>query len=111
VAKLRLRTLRRIVLVIFVLAFALVALRWVSLERWHWEMTHAPEPEKPISGLSPTATPGPTRGPVITGRLDLPRLFNGVTIHSELETTPGAAASEERIDPLSYLLDLKMKAR
>ncbi len=105
----RLTTLRRIVLLLFLVLFAAIALRWISLERWHWEMTRGEEIPFPLPLRSPKPTA--TRAPVITGKIDLPRLFNGVTVRSELETAPGGAASEERLDPLSYLLDLKLKAR
>ena len=108
--KLRLKTLRRIVLVIFLALFGAITLRWISLERWHREAMRAEPVEIPI----PTpASPSPTasRPPVISGKFDLPRLFNGITLHTELETMPGAAAAEERIDPMSYAIDLKMRAR
>src|SRR5205807_6998804 len=61
----------------------------------------------------PPASPSPaaSRPPAISGKFDLPRLFNGITLHTELETLPGAAAAEERIDPMSYAIDLKMRAR
>jgi hypothetical protein len=59
----------------------------------------------------PSPKPTATRAPAVIGKIDLPRLFNGVTVRSELETSPGGAASEERIDPLSYVLDLKLEAR
>jgi hypothetical protein len=32
-------------------------------------------------------------------------------LHTELETIPGAAAADERLDPMSYVIDLKMRAR
>ena len=48
---------------------------------------------------------------MITGRLEVPRLFNGITIHSDVATTTGGAASDERIDPQSYVVDLTLKAR
>jgi len=38
-------------------------------------------------------------------------LFNGITLHSSVETTPGSDASTERADPESYVLDLKLNAR
>jgi Fungal chitosanase of glycosyl hydrolase group 75 len=105
----RLTTLRRIALLIFLGLFAAITLRWISLERWHWQMT--PEEETPFPFPLPLPKPTATRAPVITGKIDLPRLFNGITVRSEVETEPGGAASEERVAPLSYLLDLKLKAR
>src|SRR5205823_14138977 len=75
-------------------------------------MTRAEEIEAP----SPTPTAAPsasatTRPPTISGKFDLSRLFNGITLRSEVETTSGAAASEERVDPMSYAIDLKLRAR
>jgi hypothetical protein len=108
--KLRLKTLRRIVLVIFLALFSAITLRWISLERWHREAMRAEPVEIPMpTPASPS--PAASRPPVISGKFDLPRLFNGITLHTELETMPGAAAAEERIDPMSYAIDLKMRAR
>jgi hypothetical protein len=103
-------TLRRIVLLIFFALFAAITLRWISLERWRWTITRAEEPSP-----TPTATPAPsatpTRPPVLSGKFDVARLFNGITLRSEVETATGAAASEERVDPMSYAIDLKLRAR
>ena len=107
-ARLRLSTLRRVALGIFCALFLAIILRWISLVRWDWQMSGAPE----ISpSLFPTPQPTATRTPVLPARIDLPRLFNGVTVHSELQTAPGGPASEERIDPQSYMLELLLKAR
>ncbi len=109
--KLGLGTLRRIVLLIFFALFVAITLRWISLERWRWTLTHAEEIE--TASPSPTAAPSAaaTRPPTISGKFDLSRLFNGITLRSEVETTSGAAASEERVDPMSYAIDLKLRAR
>ena len=109
--KLGLGTLRRIVLLIFFALFVAITLRWISLERWRWTMAHAEEIE--TASPSPTAAPSAaaTRPPTISGKFDLSRLFNGITLRSEVETTSGAAASEERVDPMSYAIDLKLRAR
>src|SRR5205809_2504686 len=74
-------------------------------------MTHAEEIE--TASPSPTAAPSAaaTRPPTISGKFDVSRLFNGITLRSEVETTSGAAASEERVDPMSYAIDLKLRAR
>ena len=106
--KLGLGTLRRIVLLIFFALFAAVTLRWISLERWRWTITRAEE-----SSPTPTAAPSATatRPPVLSGKFDVARLFNGITLRSEVETAAGAAASEERVDPMSYVIDLKLHAR
>src|SRR5437879_7464858 len=74
-------------------------------------MTRAREIEVP----SPTPTAAPsasaTRPPTLSGKFDVSRLFNGITLRSEVETAVGAAASEERVDPMSYAIDLKLRAR
>jgi hypothetical protein len=101
-------TLRRIVLLIFFALFAAVTLRWISLERWRWTITRAEE-----SSPTPTAAPSATatRPPLLSGKFDVARLFNGIILRSEVETAAGAAASEERVDPMSYMIDLKLHAR
>jgi hypothetical protein len=43
--------------------------------------------------------------------LDTAKVFNGITLHSTIETLPGADASTERVEPDSYVLDLKLQAR
>jgi len=92
--------------VLFLLAaiFAGIVYRWISLEKLqHFapaEVTTTPTPE-----------PAPTRPPVITGKLETAKLFNGITLHSTVETPPGADATTERVDPESYILDLKLQAR
>jgi hypothetical protein len=47
---------------------------------------------------------------VITGKLDTGKLFNGITLHSTVETLSGADASTERTQPDSYVLDLRLQA-
>ena len=104
-AKLSLGTLRRLVVLLAAAIFAVILYRWVSQERLQY---FAPR-ETPTT--SPTPEPTPTRPPAIVGKLDTGRLFNGITLHSSVETTPGADASTERVDPDSYVLDLKLSAR
>lgn len=91
-------------LVLFGAIFAAIVYRWISLERLQRiapvEVTTTPIPE-----------PTPTRPPVITGKLDTGKLFNGITLHSRIETIPGADASTERVEPDSYVLDLKLQTR
>ena len=105
-AKLRLSTLRRLVLLLAAAIFAVILYRWISQERLQY---FAPR-ETPTT-TSPTPEPTPSRPPPIAGKLDTGRLFNGITLHSSVETTPGADASTERVDPESYVLDLKLNAR
>ncbi len=105
-ARLRLITLRRLVILLAAAIFAVILYRWISQERLQY---FAPR-ETPTT-TSPTPEPTPTRPPPIAGKLDTGRLFNGITLHSSVETTPGSDASTERVDPESYVLDLKLNAR
>ena len=100
--RIRLRTWRRLVLVIFGALFAAIVYRWISLER----LQHA----VPFEVIA-TPTPAPTRPPLITGKLDTAKLFNGITLHSTVETIPGSDATTERAEADSYVLDLKLQAR
>src|SRR5437868_10897699 len=99
-----LRTWRRLVLVISGALFAAIVYRWISLER-----LQRVAPAEILA--TPTPEPTPTRPPVITGKLDTGKLFNGITLHSTVETLSGADAATERTQPESYLLDLKLQAR
>jgi hypothetical protein len=106
VAKSSLRILRTLVVLLATALFAIILYRWISQER----LQFFPPREQPTT-TSPTPEPTPTRPPPIVGKLDTGRLFNGITLHSSVETTPGADASTERVDPDSYVLDLKLNAR
>lgn len=110
--KVGLGTLRVVTLLIVGAILLAIVLRWISLERWHWQMTRTDETNIPARP-SPTAkgSASPTRSPTLAGKFDVGRLFNGITLRSEVETTNGGAASDERIDPMSYMIDLKLKAR
>ena len=102
--KIRLRTWRRLVLILFAAIFTAIVYRWISLERL--------QRFAPIE-ISETPTPAPTatRSPVIKGKLDTAKLYSGITLHSTVETTPGADAATERTQPESYVLDIKLLAR
>lgn len=91
-------------LVLFSALFAAIVYRWISLE----QLQHVASME---TYGTPTPEPTATRPPVITGKLDTAKLFNGITVHSTVETTPGADAATERTQPESYALDLKLLAR
>jgi len=92
------------VLVIFGALFAAIVYRWISLERL--------QRVAPVEiSTTPTPEPTPTRPPVISGKLDTGKLFNGITLHSTVETIPGADAATERTQPDSYALDLRLQAR
>jgi glycosyl hydrolase group 75 (putative chitosanase) len=99
--------LRTLVVLLATALFAIILYRWISQERLQY---FPPREAGPITS-SPTPEPTPTRPPPIAGKLDTGRLFNGITLHSSVETTPGVDASTERTDPESYVLDLKLNAR
>jgi len=92
------------VFVLFGALFAAIVYRWISLER----LQRLAPTEIPVA---PSPQPTPTRPPVITGKLDTAKLFNGITLRSTVETIPGADAATERTQPDSYLLDLRLQAR
>jgi len=99
--------LRTLVVLLATAFFAVILYRWISQERLQY---FAPRETVTPTG-SPTPEPTPTRPPPIAGKLDTGRLFNGITLHSSVETTAGVDASTERTDPESYVLDLKLNAR
>lgn len=107
----RLSTLRVIALLLFLGLLTAIVLRWISLERWRWNLSRA----EPLIIERKEATPSPeptaTKPPVLGGKLDTARLFSGITVRSAVETPPGSAASVERVDPESYVLELKLRAR
>lgn len=94
-----------LVLICAALIFSGIIYRWISLERLQNVVHVAVEP-------IPTPTPeaSPSRPPVISGKLDTAKLFNGITLHATVETPPGADASTERGDPQSYIIELQLKA-
>ena len=107
----RIRTLGFFILILFAAIQTAIVLRWISLEQWHRTQL---EPTTPVEIEIPEKTPTPAPSPkipVITGKLDTARLFSGITVHAAVEPTPGGAASDERMDPQSYLLELKMHVR
>ena len=103
--RIRLRTWRRLALVLFGALFAAIVYRWISLER----LQHAAPAE--IVVATPSPEPTRARSPFVTGKLDTAKLFNGVTVYAKVEPLPGADATTERVDPNSYVLDLKLQAR
>ena len=109
--KFRLRTLRTFALLLFLALFSAIVMRWISLERLRLSMQRLPPPLLPTPTSTPEILPSPTRPPVIGGKLDTAKLWSGITVHAEVDPTPGGAASVERIDPQSYVLDLKLNVR
>jgi hypothetical protein len=111
VRKTQFRTLGFVALLLFAAMLTAIVLRWISLEQWHRTQI-APETPVEIEVPEKTPTPAPSpKIPVITGKLDTARLFSGITVHAAVEPTPGGAASDERADPQSYVLELKLHAR
>jgi len=111
VRKIRVRTLGFFVLVLVAAGLTAIVLRWISLEQWHRTQV---APETPVEIEIPEKTPTPLpspKVPVIAGKLETARLFSGITVHAAVEPTPGGAASDERADPQSYVLELKLHAR
>ena len=109
--KIQFRTLRFFALLLLAAMLTAIVLRWISLEQWHRTQL-SPETPVEIEIPEPTPTPaGTPKIPVITGKLDTARLFSGITVHAAVEPTPGGAASDERADPQSYVLELKLHAR
>ena len=109
--KFRLKTLGFFALLLLSAGLAAIVLRWISLEQWHRAQVN---PEEPIEIEIPEKSPAPTqpnKPPVIAGKLDTARLFSGITVQAAVEPTPGGAASDERADPQSYVLELKLHAR
>ena len=109
--RIRLRTLRFLAFLLLAAVLTAIVLRWISLEQWHRTQF---APETPIEIEIPEKTPTPAtspKPPVITGKLDTARLFSGITVHAAVDPMPGGAASDERADPQSYVLDLKLHAR
>jgi hypothetical protein len=105
VQKVRVRTWRRVVLLLLAAIFFAIVYRWISLERLQRVIPAEVPP------ATPTPEPSPSRPPVIGGRLDTGKIFNGLTLHATVDTPPGADAATERADPQSYVVELKLQAR
>jgi hypothetical protein len=112
VRKFRRSTLGWLALILFLALFGAIVLRWISLERLRLTWQRPGLPFFPTPAAMPEIpTPTPWRTPVIGGRLDTAKLWSGITVHADVDPAPGAAASVERGDPQSYVLDLKLKVR
>src|SRR5580704_14632999 len=75
-------------------------------------------PETPTPSPSPTPPPTPTPTPtplpetyVPYSHKEVSKLFNGIEIHSKVDTDSGAPAWVERKAPESYVLDLDVRVR
>jgi hypothetical protein len=113
VRKFRRSTLGWLALLLFLALFGAIVLRWISLERLRLTLQRLGPPILPTPTATPDLVPTPTpwRTPIIGGKLDTAKLWSGITVHAEVDPTPGAAASVERLDPQSYVLDLHLKVR
>jgi len=111
----RLRTLRAFALLLFLALFGAIVARWISLERLRLSIQRLAPQTRSTPTPTPTPeivpTPTPWRTPVISGKLDTAKLWSGITVHAEVDPTPGGAASVERLDPQSYVLDLNLNVR
>jgi hypothetical protein len=112
VQKRRFQTARRFFLLLLGAVLLAIIFRWVSLERWKRSITRVEDtPAYTTPTPTPTAAPKPTPVPPIRGRIETARLFSGITYNAEVNPTPGRAASIERADPQSYVIDLKVQVR
>ncbi|MBA2434864.1 MAG: hypothetical protein H0V54_07245 [Chthoniobacterales bacterium] len=109
--KFRLRTLRWLALLLFLGLFGAIVVRWISLERLRLGLERLGPLPRPTPSATLEIIPTPTRPPVIGGKLDTAKLWSGITVHAEVNPTPGGAASVERLDPQSYVVDLQLKVR
>ena len=109
--KFRLRTLRWLALLLFLGLFGAIVLRWLSLERLRSTLQRLGPPTVVAPTAPPVPTPTPWRTPIIAGRLDTAKLWSGIAVHAEVDPIPGEAASVERNDPQSYVIDLHLKVR
>jgi hypothetical protein len=100
-------------LLLFLALFGAIVLRWISLERLRLTLQRLGPPILATPTATPDLFPTPTpwRTPIIAGKLDTAKLWSGITVHAEVDPTPGGAASVERLDPQSYVLDLHLKVR
>src|SRR6266481_3936759 len=76
--------------------------------------TPPPGASTPTPAPTPPITPAPTPTPppyVPAKRLEVGKLFNGVQLRATFETEEGSTATEDRNEPSSYSLDLKLKVK
>ena len=65
----------------------------------------------PAASATATPVPSPTPVYVPSKRIETSKLFNGIELHSTVETEWGANATSVRSDPESYTLELQLKVR
>ena len=78
--------------------------------------TACPGPKPPVPEPTPTPSPTPTPTPlpetfVPYSKMETAKLFNGLEIHSRVETGKGALAVLERRIPESYALEMNVDVR
>ena len=79
---------------------------------WEWLGPVQPTPT-PEGTPSPTSSPTPKPTPINIPqkRLEVSKLFNGMEVHTKVESEPGGSASLERETPGSYELELSVKVK
>ncbi|MEA3187599.1 MAG: hypothetical protein QOD99_1429 [Chthoniobacter sp.] len=90
------------------LALALLTAAFTSC----WKPEHvdvAPPTPVPSPSSTPEASPTPIYIP--QKRLDTAKLFNGIELHTTIDTEPGSTATTERNTGGSYALDLKLRVK
>ncbi|MDD5350106.1 MAG: hypothetical protein PHQ12_07830, partial [Chthoniobacteraceae bacterium] len=81
---------------------------------WRWPGFATPTPT-PTPVPTPTPTPVPTPKPtpiyIPQKRMETSRLFNGMEVHTKIESEAGGTATTERETPGSYALELSVKVK
>ena len=65
----------------------------------------------PEAVATPTPEPTATKAPPLPTKVDIVKLFNGITLHATVDAPPGADATTERTDPRSYMIELELRAK
>ncbi len=72
----------------------------------------APPAPTPVPVPTPTPAPTPTPPPYVPAkRLEVGKIFNGLQYRASFETEIGTTATEERDDPASYAVEVKVKVK
>lgn len=79
---------------------------------WHWPRIVSPTPTpSPTPAPTPAPTPKPTPVFIPQKHLEVSKLFNGMEVHTKVESEPGGTATTERETPGSYALELNVKVK
>ncbi len=95
---------------------------WLAAVPLLLALSSCPGPRKSITGptpapatpVAPTPTPVPTPPPtpyVPNKRIDVGKVFNGMQIHTTLQTELGTNATTDRNDPASYTVDVNVHVK